>query len=68
VQTVYAITSLDYRAADPALVATWVRGHRRIESRLHWARDTAFAEDHSQVSTASGPHNFAALRTLAINA
>ena len=46
-QTVYAITSLDYRAADPALLATWVLGHWR--SRLHWVRDTAFAEDHSQV-------------------
>ena len=68
VQTVYAITSLDYRAADPALLATWVRGHWSIESRLHWVRDTAFAEDHSQVRTASGPQNLAALRTLAINA
>lgn len=68
VQTVYAITSLDHRAADPALLATWVRGHWSIEVRLHWVRDTAFAEDHSQVRTASGPQNLAALRTLAINA
>src|SRR4051794_6903908 len=68
VQTVYAITSLDHRAADPALLATWVRGHWGIEVRLHWIRDTAFAEDHSQVRTASGPQNLACLRTLAINA
>ena len=68
VQTVYAITSLDHRAADPALLATWVRGHWSIEVRLHWVRDVVFAEDHSQVRTASGPQNLACLRTLAINA
>src|SRR3954465_8828955 len=68
VQTVYATTSLDARAADPALLATWVRGHWSIEARLHWVRDVTFAEDHSQVRTDHGPVNLAALRTLAINA
>src|SRR5436305_1376148 len=68
VQTVYAITSLDARAADPALLATWVRGHWGIEGGLHWVRDVVFAEDHSQVRTAYGPVNLAVLRTLAINA
>ncbi|MDP9461366.1 MAG: ISAs1 family transposase, partial [Actinomycetota bacterium] len=67
-QTVYAITSLDHRAADPALLATWVRGHWSIEARLHWVRDVAFAEDHSQVRTDNGPTNLPSLRTLAINA
>jgi hypothetical protein len=37
VQTVYAPTSLDHRTADPALLATWARGHWSIESRLHWS-------------------------------
>src|SRR3954447_13494317 len=68
VQTVYAITSLDAREADPALLACWVRGHWRIEGGLHWVRDVVFAEDHSQVRTAYGPVNLAVLRTLAINA
>jgi predicted transposase YbfD/YdcC len=68
VQTVYAITSLDARDADPALLATWVRGHWSIEARLHWVRDVTFAEDHSQVRTGQGPANLAVLRTLAINA
>ena len=68
VQTVYAITSLDHRQADPALLATWVRGHWSIEARLHWVRDVTFGEDHSQVRTNHGPTNLAALRTLAINA
>jgi Transposase DDE domain len=35
VQTVYAVTSLDARAADPAQLACWVRGHWRIEAGLH---------------------------------
>lgn len=68
VQTVYAITSLTARAADPAQLACWVRGHWRIEAGLHWVRDVVFGEDHSQVRTGSGPTNLAALRTLAINA
>jgi predicted transposase YbfD/YdcC len=68
VQTVYAITSLDARAADPALLACWVRGHWSIEAGLHWIRDVVFGEDHSQVRTGHGPTNLAALRTLAINA
>jgi predicted transposase YbfD/YdcC len=68
VQTVYAITSLDARAADPAQLACWVRGHWRIEAGLHWMRDVVFGEDHSQVRTAHGPANLAVLRTLAIHA
>jgi predicted transposase YbfD/YdcC len=68
VQTVYAITSLDAREADPAQLACWVRGHWRIEAGLHWVRDVVFGEDHSQVRTGYGPTNLACLRTLAINA
>ena len=68
VQTVYAITSLDLREADPALLACWVRGHWGIEAGLHWVRDVTFGEDSSQVRTEHGPTNLAALRTLAINA
>jgi predicted transposase YbfD/YdcC len=68
VQTVYAITSLDVRAADPAQLACWVRGHWRIEAGLHWVRDVVFGEDCSQIRTGHGPTNLAVLRTLAINA
>ena len=35
-ETVYAITSLGYRYADTVLLATWLRGHWRIENTLHW--------------------------------
>jgi uncharacterized metal-binding protein len=68
VQTVYAVTSLDLREADPALLACWVRGHWGIEAGLHWVRDVTFGEDSSQVRTDRGPANLSALRTLAINA
>jgi predicted transposase YbfD/YdcC len=37
VEVVYLITS--DRAADPATLAAWVRGHWEIEDRLHWVRD-----------------------------
>ena len=68
VQTVYAITSLDARSADPALLACWICGHWSIEARLHWVRDVTLGEDYSQIRTDNGPQNVAALRTLAINA
>jgi hypothetical protein len=55
VQTVYAITNLDTRQAEPALLACWVRGHWSIQARLHWVREVTFGEDHSQVRTDSGP-------------
>ncbi len=66
--TVYAITSLPGWQTEPALLATWIRGHWAIENRLHWVRDVTFDEDRSQVRTAGGPQVMAALRNLAITA
>jgi predicted transposase YbfD/YdcC len=66
-ETVYAITSLGYRYADTVLLATWLRGHWRIENTLHWVRDVTFGEDHSAVRTGAGPQVMAALRNTAIN-
>ena len=37
VETVYAITSLDHRDADPRLLAGWIRSHWTIENSLHWS-------------------------------
>jgi len=69
VQTVHAITSLNAREADPPLLASWVRGHWRIEAGLRTISATSsLAKDHSQVRTDQGPASLAALRTLAINA
>ena len=36
------------KANQPALhaqLAGWLRGHWRIENRLHWVRDVTFSED-----------------------
>jgi hypothetical protein len=67
VLTVYAIASLDARQADPALLACWVRAlEHRGPPALDARRD--LLRDHSQVCTAHGPTNLAALRTVAINA
>jgi hypothetical protein len=63
--TVYAITSLTFAQASPARLADLLRGHWTIEA-LHHLRDTAFAEDGSQVRTGAGPHVMAALRNLVI--
>ena len=67
VQTVYALTSLDHRAADPRLLAGWIRSHWTIENSLHWVRDVTEGEDHSTIRTGHGPQVMAALRNTAIN-
>ncbi|WP_433258873.1 ISAs1 family transposase [Streptosporangium sp. CA-135522] len=66
--TVYAITGLPTWQADPADLATWIRGHWSIENRLHYVRDVTYGEDHSQARTGNAPRNMAALRNLAIGA
>ncbi len=65
-ETVYAITSLPAEQAQPAQLATWIRGHWKIENQLHWVRDVTYAEDLSQARTGTGPHVMASLRNLAI--
>jgi predicted transposase YbfD/YdcC len=67
VETVYAITSLGHRDADPRLLAGWIRSHWTIENSLHWVRDVTDGEDHSSVRTGHGPQVMAALRNTAIN-
>lgn len=65
-ETIYAITSLNWRQARPELIAHAIRGHWRIES-LHWIRDITFGEDLSQIRTGSGPANMATLRNFAVS-
>jgi predicted transposase YbfD/YdcC len=67
IETVYAITSLTHRQADPGLLAGWIRSHWGIENRLHWVRDVTLGEDHSAIRTGAGPQVMAALRNTAIN-
>jgi predicted transposase YbfD/YdcC len=67
VETVYALTSLGHRDADPRLLACWIRSHWTIENQLHWVRDVTQGEDHSSIRTGNGPQVMAALRNTAIN-
>lgn len=49
--TVYAITSLPSHQARPADLAAWIRGHWTIDNKIHYVRDVAYGEDHSQTRT-----------------
>lgn len=64
-ETVYAVLPAEH--AQPAQLATWIRGHWKIENQLHWVRDVTYAEDASQARTGTGPHVMASLRNLAIS-
>jgi predicted transposase YbfD/YdcC len=66
-ETCYAITSLPARHAQPAQLATWIRGHWKIENQLHWVRDVTYGEDLSRARTGTGPHVMASLRNLALS-
>jgi predicted transposase YbfD/YdcC len=52
---------------QPATLASWVRGHREIENKLHWVRDVTYQEDKSLVRTGNAPRVMASLRSLAIS-
>ncbi|POX58712.1 ISAs1 family transposase [Streptomyces sp. Ru62] len=67
-ERVYGVTSLRPHQAAPTDLASWVRGHWGIENRLHFVRDTTFAEDASRVRTGTAPWAMASLRNLAIGA
>jgi predicted transposase YbfD/YdcC len=66
-ETVYVLTDLTSRQASPERLAKIVRSQWTIENRLHFVRDTTFAEDASKVRTGHGPENMATLRSFAIN-
>jgi predicted transposase YbfD/YdcC len=67
IEIVYAITSLDYRAADPRLLAVWLQGHWSIENSVHHVRDVTQREDASRIRLGTGPQLMAALRNTATN-
>ncbi|HEY2765017.1 MAG TPA: hypothetical protein VGJ13_13570, partial [Pseudonocardiaceae bacterium] len=54
-EVMYAVTSLTADQATARELATWIRGHWAIDTRLHWVRDVTHGEDHSQVRTRTGP-------------
>ncbi|MFD8708145.1 ISAs1 family transposase [Kitasatospora sp. NPDC059648] len=67
-ERVYGVTSLHPHQAEPAELASWVRGHWGIEDKIHHVRDTTYAEDASRVRTGTAPRTMAILRNLAIGA
>jgi predicted transposase YbfD/YdcC len=67
VQIVYAVTSLDHRAADCRLLADWLQGHWAIENSVHHVRDVTQREDASRIRLGAGPQLMAALRNTATN-
>jgi predicted transposase YbfD/YdcC len=67
VETVYAVTSLGHRHADPRLLAGWIRSHWTIENSLHWVRDVTQGEDHFSLRTGNEPQVMAALHNTATN-
>ncbi len=66
-KTVYAITDLTSRQASPGRLGELARSQWGIENRLHYVRDTVFAEDASRIRTGRGPENMATLRNFAIS-
>jgi predicted transposase YbfD/YdcC len=66
-ETMYAVTSLTAEQAQPAELASYIRGHWHVENKLHWVRDVTMGEDLSRVRTGGGPRMMASLRNLAIS-
>jgi len=59
----YAITSL---RAEAVRLLGYVRGHWKIENRLHYVRDVTLGEDASQVRSGSAPEVMAVLRNVVL--
>jgi predicted transposase YbfD/YdcC len=64
-ETVYLITALTPRRADPHRLLALIRGHWSVESR-HWLRDMTFGEDRSRLRSGSAPQIMAAFRNLVL--
>jgi Transposase DDE domain len=62
----YAVTSLGPDRADAARLLGLLRGHWRIENRLHWVRDVTFGEDRCPIRSGAAPQAMAACRNLVL--
>ena len=72
-QVRYFVTSLPapdphlgQAGAGPEQLLRLIRGHWRIENRLHYVRDVSFGEDASQIRSGAAPQVLAALRNAVI--
>lgn len=66
-EIVYAICSLPFEHARPAMIAAWLRGHWGIENAVHYVRDVTFDEDRSTIRTGTSPQVMASLRNTVLN-
>jgi predicted transposase YbfD/YdcC len=66
-EVVYAICSLAFEQARPAMIAQWLQQHWGIENRVHWVRDVTLDEDYSTIRTGTAPQIMASLRNTALN-
>ncbi|WP_243980140.1 hypothetical protein [Streptomyces sp. NEAU-YJ-81] len=53
--------------ASPQQLGELARSLWGIENRLHFVRDTTFAENAGRIRTGRGPENMATLRNLAVS-
>jgi hypothetical protein len=67
VEVVYAICSLPFEHARPAMIAQWLRQHWGIENSVHWVRDVTLDEDRCTIRTGSAPQVMATMRNAALN-
>ena len=66
IERTYLVTSLPPGAANGSELASWIRGHWRIENQLHHVRDRTFHEDASHIRARHLPRVMVGLRNLAI--
>ncbi|MFE6178829.1 ISAs1 family transposase [Streptomyces sp. NPDC056464] len=66
IERLYLITSLPPGEVTGAQLASWIRGHWKIENLLHHVRDRTFREDDSKIHVGHLPRVMAGLRNLAV--
>jgi predicted transposase YbfD/YdcC len=67
VETVLAVTDLDFDQASLDQLAQIIRGHWTIENQLHHVRDVTYDEDRSQARTGTSAQFMATFRNIAIS-
>ena len=66
-ETVYGLTSLSPRQANPSRTLALNRQHWGIENGVHYVRDMSFDEDRCRIRKRAGAQVMATLRNLAIS-
>lgn len=65
-ETVYGITSLTARQADPQRLLELIRSHWGIENGLHYRRDETLREDWCHLKPGQAPHAMAVINNLIV--